>query len=109
MLIFFFNPLGRLRQYEFTLGWVFWGTLELGCLCGLMAATPNTPGSFYWFIIWMAASGLSAVSVFLLGMKRLRDAGLPVWLAVILLVPFVSVVASVVMSNMPSRSDNSGH
>jgi uncharacterized membrane protein YhaH (DUF805 family) len=105
MLTFFFNPLGQIRQYEFTLGWLFWGTLELGALIGLMAATPKTPESFYWFIVWMAASGLSAVSVCLLGVKRLRDAGLPVWLALVLLVPGLSIIALVVMSNMPSRAD----
>jgi uncharacterized membrane protein YhaH (DUF805 family) len=105
MLTFFFNPLGQIRQYEFTLGWLFWGTLELGALSGLMAAPPKTPESFYWFIVWMTASGLSTVSVCLLGIKRLRDAGLPVWPAVILLVPLVSVMASVVMSNLPSKGD----
>jgi uncharacterized membrane protein YhaH (DUF805 family) len=105
MLTFFFNPLGRVAQYEFTLGWLFWVVFELGTFCGLMATVQNTPANFYWFIVWVTASGLSTVSVCLLGVKRLRDAGLPVWPAIILLVPFVSVVALVVMSNLPSKRD----
>jgi uncharacterized membrane protein YhaH (DUF805 family) len=107
MVTFFFNPLGRIPQYEFTLGWLFWLSLELACLCGFMAAVPKTPEHSYWFLASMTASGLSTVSVTLLGVKRLRDALLPVWPALILLVPGLSIIALVVMSNMPSRRDKS--
>jgi uncharacterized membrane protein YhaH (DUF805 family) len=100
---FFFNPLGRIGPYEFTLGWLFWLSLELGCLCGFMAAVPNTPAHAYWFFASMVASGLSTVSVTLLGFKRMRDAAMPVWPALVLLVPGLSIIALVVMSNMPSR------
>ena len=109
MTTFFFNPLGRIAQYEFTLGWLFWLALELACLCGFTAAEPNTPAHSYWFLASMTASGLSTVSVTLLGVKRLRDAGLPVWPAVVLLVPGLSIIALVVLSNMPSRRDNTVH
>jgi uncharacterized membrane protein YhaH (DUF805 family) len=105
MLTFFFNPLGRIAQYEFTLGWLFWLTLELGCFLGLLAATPNSLASFYWFLALTSASGLSTVSVVLLGIKRLRDAGLPVWPAVVLLIPGLSIVGWVVLSNMISRPE----
>lgn len=105
MLQFFFDSKGKLPGYEFTLGWLFWGSLELGTLCGFMTSIPGTPQSSYWFLVMMTVSGLSTVSVAILGMKRLRDAGLPVFMALILLVPFISVIASVVMSNMPSNSD----
>ena len=103
MFKFFFSPLGQLQAYEFTLGWLFWFLLELGCLFGFMAATPNAPAHSYWFLVSMIASGLSTVSVTLLGMKRLRDAGSPVWPALVLLVPGLSIIALVVMSNLPSR------
>ncbi len=103
MTAFFFGPLGRIAKYEFTLGWLFWLSLELGCLCGFMAATPKTPEHSYWFFASMTASGLSTVSVTLLGVKRLRDAGFPVWPALVLLVPGLSIIALVVMSNMPTK------
>ena len=108
MLTFFFNPLGRTAQYEFVLGWLFWLVLELGCFFGLLGATQNSPASFYWFLALTSASGLSAVSVVILGVKRLRDAGLPVWPAVVLLVPGISLIALLLMSNIPSRGGNSG-
>ena len=106
MATFFFNPLGKIAQYEFTLGWLFWLSLELACLCGFMAAVPKTPEHSYWFIASMAASGLSTISVTLLGMKRLRDAGLPAWPAVVLLVPGISIIALVVLSNMPTHGNS---
>lgn len=104
MLQFLFNPLGRVAQHEFVLGWLFWLTLELGFFFGLWGATQNSPASFYWFLTLTAISGASTISVVMLGVKRLRDAAMPVWPAAILLVPVVSLIALVVMSNMPSRN-----
>jgi uncharacterized membrane protein YhaH (DUF805 family) len=104
MLTFFFNPLGRVPQYEFVLGWLFWLTLELGCFFGLWAAAPNTPAAFYWFLALTTISGLSAVAVVVLGVKRLRDAALPIWPAAVLLIPGVSLIALAVMSNLPTRN-----
>jgi uncharacterized membrane protein YhaH (DUF805 family) len=107
MLTFFFNPLGRVAQYEFTLGWLFWLTFELGCFFGLWGATQNSPGAFYWFLALTSVSGLSAVSVFILGVKRLRDAAMPIWPAAFLLIPGLSIIALVLMSNMPTRGRKS--
>ena len=107
MTTFFFSPAGRVAQYEFTLGWLFWLSMELSFLCGFMAAIPKTPEHSYWFLASITASGLSTVSVTLLGIKRLRDAGFPVWTALILLVPGLSIIALVVMSNLPSQGGNS--
>ena len=106
MIEFFFKPGGRLAQYEFTLGWLFWLALELGCLCGFMAASPGTSAHSYWFVASMAASGLSTVSITLLGFKRLRDANWPVWLALVLLIPGLSIIALVAMSNLPTRANH---
>jgi uncharacterized membrane protein YhaH (DUF805 family) len=103
MPAFFFSPLGRLPRYEFTLGWLFWFSLELGCVLGFLASEPATPAHSYWFLTGMTVSGLSTVSVVILGMKRLRDAGFPVWAALVLLVPFVSLMALVVMSYVPTK------
>jgi uncharacterized membrane protein YhaH (DUF805 family) len=103
MPAFFFSPLGRLPRDEFTLGWLFWLSLELACVLGFLASEPATPAHSYWFLMGMAVSGLSAVSVVILGMKRLRDAGFPAWAALVLIVPFVSLMALVVMSYLPSR------
>ncbi len=105
MLALFFNPAGRIAQYEFTLAWLFWFLLELGCVFGFMAAEPKTPSYSYWFLFGMAVSSFSTVSVVMLGIKRLRDAAMPVWLAIIFLVPLVSLIALVMLSNMPTRHD----
>ena len=105
MIVFFFSPLGRLQQYVFTLGWMFWLLLELGCWSGFLAAAYGTTAHSAWYFAAITVSGLSTVSVVLLGMKRLRDAGLPVWPALILLAPFISLIALVAMSNLPSRND----
>ena len=104
MLQFFFSPIGRIQQYEFTLGWLFWLGLELGCLCGFAASSIGSLQQTYWFTASMIASGLSTVSVTLIGMKRLRDAGLPVWAAVVLLVPGLSIMALLMMSKIPSQN-----
>jgi uncharacterized membrane protein YhaH (DUF805 family) len=104
MLTFFFNPIGRVPQNEFTHGWLFWLTLELGCLFGFMAAQAGTPAYSYWFLIGMTVSSLSAVSVVVLGVKRLRDAAMPLWPAVVLLVPGLSLIALIVLSNLPTRN-----
>ena len=108
MLTFFFNPIGRVAQYEIVLGWLFWLTLELGCFFGLLGARPNSPASFYWFLMLTAVSGLSTVSVIVLGVKRLRDAAMPIWPAAVLLIPGISLIALVVLSNMPTRSRKFG-
>ena len=105
MIAFFFSPLGRLQQYAFTLGWMFWLLLELGFWCGFLAAAYGTAAHSAWYFAAITTSGLSTVSVVLLGMKRLRDAGFQVWPALILLAPFISLIALVVMSNLPSRPD----
>lgn len=106
MLTFFFTPIGKLAPYEFTLGWLFWLTLEIGCLLGFMGAVSGTPSHSTWFLIGMSVSSLSVVSVVVLGVKRLRDSALPIWPAVVLLVPGLSLIALVVMSNLPSRTSN---
>ena len=107
MIAFFFSPFGRLQQYSFTLGWLFWQLLELGCWCGLWAATQGSTAYFAWYLAAVTVTGLSTVSIVLLGMKRLRDAGFQAWPALILLAPFISLIALVVMSNLPSRNDTS--
>jgi uncharacterized membrane protein YhaH (DUF805 family) len=107
MFTFFFSPLGKIAQPEFVYGWLFWFTAELACLTGFAAAASQSPAQTYWFLIGVITSGLSTVSVTLLGMKRLRDAGMPVWVAAVLLVPGLSLIALVVLSNMPSKSGNS--
>jgi uncharacterized membrane protein YhaH (DUF805 family) len=105
MFQLFFNPLGRVSRTEFTLGWLFWFVLEIGFWCGFMASTQNTPAYSAWFLAAMTASSLSTVSILLLGMKRLRDAGLPAWPALILLAPIISLIALIVMSNLPSQAN----
>lgn len=104
MLQFFFSPLGRITKSEFTLGWLFWLCVELACFFGLWAAEPQSAAGFNWFLAMTAAAGLSTVSVVLLGLKRLRDAGFPVWLAFVLLIPGISLIALIVMSNLPSQN-----
>jgi uncharacterized membrane protein YhaH (DUF805 family) len=102
MLAFFFNPIGRSRPYEFTLGWLFWQALELGFWFGFAAKKPETAAYTAWYFAAIAVSGLSTVSLVCLGVKRLRDAALPLFPAFILLVPIVSLIALVVMSRLPS-------
>ncbi|MGL4406006.1 MAG: DUF805 domain-containing protein [Notoacmeibacter sp.] len=106
MLTFFFIPVGRLASHPFTLGWLFWLSLEMGCLLGFMGADRGTPAYSYWFVIGMIVSSLSVVSIIVLGVKRLRDAAMPIWPAIILLVPGLSLIALVVMSNLPSRNSD---
>ena len=106
MLTFFFNPLGRVPQYEFVLGWLFWLTAELGLFFMLWSCEPNSPAAFYSFLALTAISGASTGSVVVLGVKRLRDAAMPVWPAAVLLIPGLSLIALVVISNMPTRGDD---
>lgn len=104
MLTLFFNPIGKLAPYQFTLGWLFWLMLEMGCLFGFMGALSGTPSYAYWFSTGITVSSLSVVSVVVLGVKRLRDCAMPVWPAIVLLVPGLSIIALVVLSNLPSQN-----
>ena len=103
MATLFFSPVGTINRELFTLGWLFWLSAELAGLFGMNGAAPHSTAAALWLFALIAVSTASLVSGLVMGIKRLRDAGQPVFLALALLVPVISIGVLVLLSVLPSR------
>ena len=104
MLTLFFSPVGVTGRQEFTLGWLFFVCLELAGLFGVSNAPDGSAVAAFWIAALTVASVVSTFSIMVMGIKRLRDAGQPVFFVLALLVPGISILLLLALTLMPSRA-----
>ncbi|OQM73725.1 hypothetical protein BFN67_07355 [Pseudaminobacter manganicus] len=100
---FFFRMSGRVSRAAYFLGGLLIAILQAFPLYRFTLVAEGTPESEFWSMLFMAAFLVSLWSNIALAVKRLHDLGKPGLAAIVLFVPFVSIVAFLVLCLFPGQ------
>lgn len=98
----FFSPSGRAGRQTFILGWLFWLMLNSFALAKLALVPEDDDLLPLYSLMFLSSMGCSIVSAMMLSIKRLHDMGMPGLIALLILVPALSVVMLLVLCLWPS-------
>jgi uncharacterized membrane protein YhaH (DUF805 family) len=101
----FFSPGGLINRQAFTLAWLFWVCVEGAAVTGVFSAEKGTGQEAMWGLAMLVASALSTVSLVILVIKRARSIGWSPLVAVLTLVPVVSLFLLLYLSGKHTPDD----
>ncbi len=104
MLWLFFSPSGRIGRQVFIFSFLFWVALATFSLLKL-GSTEDDAKTVIWFLVFMAVTLGSAISLFFLSFKRLHDMGYPGPIALLTFVPAVSIIFVIALMTWPGKAD----
>lgn len=99
----FFKTSGRVSRAAYFLGGLLVAVVQAFPLYRFTLVAEGTPESELWSMIFMLAFLLSLWSNISLAVKRLHDMGKPGIAAIVLFVPFVSILAFLVLCLFPGQ------
>jgi len=99
----FFKLSGRVSRAAYFLGGLLVAILQAFPLYRFTLVAEGTPESEVWSMLFLAAFLVSLWSNVALAVKRLHDLGKPGLAALVLFVPFVSIVAFLVLCLFPGN------